>query len=415
MTDTPPPDPENTLSRNDPGDETARRYRYQWTWAAIVCCMLLDETEDVVGVFCEHHEDVLINHRDDTFTGDQVKTRASSDQDPWKSNDEGFLTSCARFVKLDTEFPGRFRAFRFLTNHPLHVANNAQSPEYLLAQIAEGSTIDDLPSPVASQLRKIADLAGCTPEEAFQALSKTRVRDDLPKLRDAMVRLVDTITSCWPAAADCSYTAAMSAAQGLVEECCRASSLDHEGVLPGYLSAMADPAAAEMASRIEGKRMTQARVLQVLERWSEPTASLGGDPSAFVEPGEGSDQLMLAKLDAGGMSAPSRHSAEDLRDKAEYLGITWTKKHGPEKGLDRYNHIRSLVLNDAARAYEAAVTPNHQFGPAMREGLRVRFAARREQGDELYECSDEHLEGVAYSLTAQCKVTWSIDRPWEDS
>jgi hypothetical protein len=75
MADAPNPSPEEVLAQNDPGDETANRYRFQWTWAAVVCCMMLDETEDVEEVFCEHHEDVLLKHRDGSFTGHQVKTR----------------------------------------------------------------------------------------------------------------------------------------------------------------------------------------------------------------------------------------------------------------------------------------------------------------------------------------------------
>jgi hypothetical protein len=35
----------------------------------------------------------------------------------------------------------------------------------------------------------------------------------------------------------------------------------------------------------------------------------------------GSTDLLYKKLDAGGFSAVSRNSAEDLRDKADYLGI----------------------------------------------------------------------------------------------
>ena len=122
---------------------------------------------------------------------------------------------------------------------------------------------------------------------------------------------------------------------------------------------------------------------------------------------------MLKKLDAGGFSAVSRNSAEDLRDKADYLGIVWTKKLGRTKGLERYDHVRSVALSDAARAFELAKLEGQKFGPAMREELRQRFQQRRANGEQLFDCSDEHLEGIAYSLTAQCQVQWSIDRPWE--
>ena len=82
--------------------------------------------------------------------------------------------------------------------------------------------------------------------------------------------------------------------------------------------------------------------------------------------------------------------------------------------LERYDHVRSVALSDAARAYEATKTEGEPFGPAMREDIRRRFQERRTRNEQLFDCSDEHLEGIAYTLTAQCKVQWSINRPWEE-
>ncbi len=102
--------PDVIPATGDPGDDTARRYQYQWMFAAIVCCMLLDETEDIAEVFCEHHEDVLIKHNDATFTGIQVKTR-SSGQEMWKAGDPDVLSSCARFAKLESRFSLQVSAY----------------------------------------------------------------------------------------------------------------------------------------------------------------------------------------------------------------------------------------------------------------------------------------------------------------
>ena len=405
--------PDQTLEGNDPGDETARRYRFQWTWAAITCCAILDDTDDIDEVFCEQHEDVLIKHRDGKFTGHQVKTR-ESDQPVWKANDAQVKSAFARFVKLDGDFPDYFRGFRFLTSHPLHCADNAQSLPYVLAKIAQALTFADLPSPVLRWLRSIAAEAEATEIAAFHALKKATARDDLPKLQDALIRLVESLTACWPPAEDCSHAAIRRAAQLLVDECQKASTLDHQQVLPTYIISIGKSEAATEAC-IAGKRMTGDRVRSVLTSGLESVATLAGDPERRAEPGQGSTDLLFQKLDAGGFSAVSRNSAEDLRDKADYLGIAWTKKQGRTRGLERYEHVRSLALSDAARAFEATKRESEKFGPAMREYLRQRFSERRAQGEQLFDCTDEHMEGIAYSLTAQCEVQWSIDRPWETS
>ena len=403
--------PEKTLAKNDPGDETADRFRFQYTWAAIVCCTLLDKTEDIEEVFCEHHEDVLIKHKDGCFTGHQVKTRAD-DQAPWKTGDEAVRSACVRFAKLESEYPGCFRSYQFLTNHPLHSASNAQSLPYVLDSVKEAATANELPSAVKSWFKRLVQDSQVNESVVFAAMKKTVAKSDLPKLRDAAMRLYDTLTQCWAPANDTSHEALKRAASALIEECGRASTHDHEHLLPAYVIATATTDEA-IATRINGKRMTLARVEAVLEQGRNATATLDGDPSLWVQPGEGSTDLLHAKLDAGGFSATTRNAAEDLRAKADYLGIRWTMQHGNLKGLARYDHIRTVVLSDASRAFDAVQTVVDGFGPAMRDDLRHRFQQRRATGDQLYDASDDHLEGIAFSLTAQCKITWSHARPWE--
>lgn len=410
MADAPMPSPESTVARGDPGDETANRYRFQWTWAAVACCMLLDSTEDVEEVFCEHHEDVLLKHQDGSFTGHQVKTRGD-DQPPWKAKDEAVLVACVRFTKLESEYPRKFRRFYFLTNHPFYSAGNGQDLPHVLKSIKNSATVADLPSMAASWVRKVARDAEVTEAVAFVAMSKTVATADLPKLRDAVMRLIDTIAQCWPPAAECSHESVRRAAQALIDECGRASSLGHEQILPAYTIA-ADPD-EQTATRIAGKRITLERVQAVLERGRDSMALLEDDPTQYVAPGEGSTNLLHKKLDAGGFSAVSRNSAEELRNKADYLGIKWINQFGKSKGLARYNHVRTSVFSDAGQAFDATQTEADGFGPAMREALRRRFRDRRTAGDQLFDATDDHLEGIAFSLTAQCKVVWSHARPWE--
>lgn len=411
MPEEPSASPEGTLALNDPGDETADRFRFQYTWAAVVCCMLLDATEDVIEVFCEHHEDVLIKHGDGTFTGHQVKTRAD-DQPPWKTSDEAIRSACARFAKLESDFPGRFRSFAFLTNHPLHSGTTGQSLIHVLQLVKGAATIGDLPTAVASWVKRIALEADVDDSVAFAAMKKTEARSNLPKLRDATMRLMTTLAQCWAPAEQCSNGALERASRALIDECGRASSRDNEHLLPAYVIATATPEEA-IANRVNGKRMTITRLREVLEQGRDSPATLVGDPSSFVHPGEGSTELLNRKLDAGGFSATSRHSAGDLRDKADYLGIRWINQHGDSAGLARYDHVRSVVLTEASRAFEATQTAGDGFGPAMRENLRCRLEQRRVEGAQLYDASVDHLEGIAFSLTAQCKVAWSHARPWE--
>jgi len=405
--------PDAIPATGDPGDETARRYRYQWTVAAITCCMLLDDSEDVAEVFCEHHEDVLIKHNDAKFTGIQVKTR-SSDQDVWKANDPDVRRSCARFAKLEAGFPGQFKAFKLLTNHPFHSARNGQDLCYVLETIRGVAAMAGLPREILRFLSKISKEAGCSDDEAFKALSKTSASDDLPRLPDIDARLVATLTSIWTGAEECSYPSVVRAARAIVDECARASSLAHGEALPAYLIMGSNPADKELAARLAFKRIDKTRILDILKQGLDETALLEGNPEFWSEPGRRTSDLLMNKLDAGGFSAVSCNSAKDLRDQAEYLGLVWTKKYGRNLGLKRYNHIRSLVLRDSAAAFEATLSKEQPFGRRMLSELRAILNQRHQDGrSQLFDCSIEHLEGFSYILTSECKVDWSLERPWE--
>lgn len=403
--------PDYTPATGDPGDETARRYRYQWTYAAITCCMLLDDTLDVSEVFCEHHEDVLLRHADDTFSGLQIKTRAS-DQEPWKASDPAVKRAFAKFVSLEVHFPDRFRAFHFLTNHPLYSAGNGQDLSHVLREIRNAPNLVSVTVPTRRFLQQISRKANCTEDLAFIAMRKTSAIHDLPKFDDVTIRLVDTLTHIWPRAAECSYKDVKRAALALVEECGRASSLAHTEVLPAYIPVVSNPEDAELAARLSGKKIDKTRVLDVLDRGLNETVPLYCDPDKLTEPGTGETALLRQKLDAGGFSAVSLNSAEDLRNRADYFGMVLIQKHGRIDGLQRYGSLRALVLSDAARAFETAMREDRRFGVDMLSELRRSFTRRREDGAQLYGCSNEHLEGFAYSLTSECKVQWSLERPW---
>jgi len=412
MTEATRPSPANTPSTSDPGDDVGYRFRFQYGYAAIVCCSLLDSSRGVDEVFCEHHEDVLIKHQDGTFTGVQVKTRSST-LDPWKTSDDGVKTAFTRFAQLESKFPGQFRAFRFLTNHPLHSADNGKGIKHCLECIKSCSEPSVVPKAAKKFLASIASNAGCSIDVAFVAMTKTDASDDLPKLADVEMRLCSAITETWVQAQECSYTSVIKAGRALVAECNLASSLGHLDVLPRYISAVSDPIEEELAARLSRKRIDKSKVQAILESGLLDVAPLEGNPDHLPEPGGGKSDLLLKKLDAGGFSAVSCNSAADLRDKADFLAMGWVKKHGRTSGLQRYSHVQSLVFRDAASAFEATKDDKRDFGFGMLSDLRTRLQLRRTDGSKLYECSIEHLEGFVYSLTAQCKIQWSIKRPWE--
>ena len=405
------PSPDKVQATGDPGDETARRYVYQWTYAAILCVALLDDAMDIVAVFCEHHEDVLLKHADGSFTGYQVKTRVA-DADPWSANDEAIIKTCARFANLESQFPGRFREFILATNHIFVTNRNTKTCLPYLLDLARSADDVDSSLPILGRyLNKVAQRVGCSRAVALAALKKTRCDSTPPKLDDISIRLIGTLTHCWPRSAECSYDAVKAATRALIAACQDASALGHSQVLPGYFAISRDSVEAELQRRIDGKRLDRGRIKRILDGALDGPGVLEGPIDDVPEPGSSSRSLLTRKLDAGGFSALSIASAIDLRNKADYQGIQWINRFGKRDGLRRYDHIRSVVLCDCADAYEKTRTHEEQFGRAMLNSLRHQFTERRVTGGTpLYDSLNEHLEGFAYVLTGECKVWWSRER-----
>src|SRR5258708_5411397 len=67
-------DPAEVRNISDPGDATARNYRYQYGYGVILLVAASCGDLPYVAIWCEHHEDFLAERSDGRFDGYQVKT-----------------------------------------------------------------------------------------------------------------------------------------------------------------------------------------------------------------------------------------------------------------------------------------------------------------------------------------------------
>lgn len=403
------PTPANTPAAGDPGDDTARRFAYQWTYAAILACGLLDDSIDLVEVFCEHHEDVLLQHGDGTFTGLQVKTRDTGGN-PWTATEEAIFRACCRFVCLEHQFPGRFRCFVLATNHTFLSNKTTGTCLPHLLTLAERAADETCAHPTLKRhLKKLDKQTGHPESVCLAALKKCKCDHSLPKLDHVKQELANTLSESWEGAADAALPALIRAADGLATECQRASSLDHAQTLPRYVSTSATAADAAIEATINGKRLNRERVERVLRDSLAATSLLISPTPPRPDVSVSGRSKLDVKLNAGGFSTVSITAAKELRDKADYKSLEWMNRLGESEGLNRHEHIRTVVLRDCAEAFEQSKVQGTAFGLAMQAALRARFQQRRTQpqGTPLFDCLDEHLEGHAYSLTKECKVWWS--------
>ena len=146
-----------------------------------------------------------------------------------------------------------------------------------------------------------------------------------------------------------------------------------------------------------GKRINRARVLAILDQGLNRTAPLEAI-RVLCGAGHRNDRSPSEEARCRGFSAVSRNSAEDLRDKADYLGIVWTKKHGRAPAFSDMGICdRSCSVTPVEPSKPRNVKTNPLGSRCSRSAWQV--PERRQDGSQLYDCSNRHLEGFAYSLT----------------
>lgn len=103
----------------DPGDETARNFRYQYAYGVVLLVAAKSGERPYLALWCEHHEDFLAEGADGCVDGYQIKTRRP-ELGAWTLTDRETIKAIGRFVDLVTSFGDRINALYFVSNADFH-------------------------------------------------------------------------------------------------------------------------------------------------------------------------------------------------------------------------------------------------------------------------------------------------------
>ncbi len=407
--------PDTILNRDDPGDDTFRRYRYQATYAAVIALQLLKKTPDIVEVFVEHHDDILLRLASGHFIAVQVKTQQPGGA-PFKSGDEPIVKALSKFVRHEHRFSAQFDRYTIATNHHFFRESDNKASLFVLSEQAP-SAVQSKSSPdrrvtgFINSLHKTSNkgLRGkqrASKEHVLSALAKLYLDDRLPKLDGIHRDLRDALVNVSVDYRDRTYADLDRAANALAYLTYTKSSLAVDNACYLYVAFVADPQRATEQALISGKRLTPADIAAVLKREMPTMASLAAAES--IDPCSIPMDLSVAdkKMTAGGLSATTVAAAHDWQASAEYLQRKWAMKYSERTAVERYDHVAAAVQSACAEAHEQTRAESRQ-GPAMLERLRQCLHERRAKGDDFFDAREEHLLGHAVIRTAQCKVWWS--------
>lgn len=181
----PKPTPDEVLGEDDPGDDVRRRFRYQDGYGVLLLLGAFSGRLPYRSIWCEHHDDFLLEREEGKFDVCQVKTRRP-ERGPWTLSERALIDAIGKFVRLERRFPGRLHEFSFVSNAD-HLDSEAadrrhQSPLELhraaqtCASFAELRTaLGALSSQWPRALDGLQAKCECTPEELIGLLRRLKL------------------------------------------------------------------------------------------------------------------------------------------------------------------------------------------------------------------------------------------------
>ncbi|MDB4671441.1 DUF4297 domain-containing protein [Pirellulaceae bacterium] len=408
--------PETELDPDDPGDDTFLRYRYQATYAAILSLRMMRPSAEIVEVFVEHHDDILLKMKSKRFNAVQVKTQQLGGP-PFKSGDEPIRTALSKFISHDLKFGDLFERYTLATNHHFFRKDNTSSLFHLitLAQKATGHAPSEMDRGLSgfinSLLKKVnkgkRGTERATREHALMMMRKLYLDDSLPKLEeDIHQKLRTAIAQVNREYRAATYADLEQAANSLSHLAYMRSSKPVDGAAHLYVAFSSSPNTTKIDETIDGKRVRAAEIADALAKTliTSPVLSAADPIDPSVIPGD----LSVAgkKMTAGGLSATTVAASQDWLASAQSLQRQWAMKYDEMPARERYNHVAVAVQTACSEAHEATTSETRQ-GPPMLEKLKEVLKRKRKEGTEFFDCEEEHLLGHATIRTDQCKVWWS--------
>jgi hypothetical protein len=401
----PPLNPASTPPAEDVGADTQRRFRHQACYTAMLSLGLLNDEGPLKELFCEHHDDVILQMKSGSFKAVQLKTRLVGGV-PFKSGDAEIVSSLRRFVALEAKFPGHFESYLLASNVGFwHEKKNGSNLDYVLSELRAGSG-----KFYGTLVKKISDTEPAIERAAvLTALNKVQLGvtpgldDAEPKLREQLAQI--------PEFRGRRYDELKAASDSLRDRIFEASSLAGLSALPEYLAVCSDSTQSVKDQSVIGlKRITKTIVSEVLNRELSSATLLRTRqlvPIADLPTGMGRMEIKMA---AGGLSVREIDHLKDLKFSAEYLLQQWLYIYGNEQAQKYYEHLRVVVRDVCLAAQENSQRSEKLYANKMLSDLRQRLEYRSTTlAEETPECRQEHLLGMAGILTEDCKVWWSAE------
>ncbi len=412
--DNQPPTPLLPLSpvdvrSSDPGDATARNFRYQHAYGAMLLVAAKCGDLPYVAIWCEHHEDFLAERQDKRFDGYQIKT-SRPELGPWTLKHPDLVGSIGRFVDLVDEFGDRIGNLYFVSNKEcdsVTAQNNdyrrrSRCPKLFLEHLRSCDSVAQINDPFQTTFAEIQAECGCQPDALLSVLHRVDIilgpsRNDFDAvLSHEHLPRVDECKSLTSAQLDACRDDLMAAIH-------RASSLQVTDAIR-HLRALIDgqgPDPALVAKRLD----VQGTIIYIPDAASPPSFQFQGSPTLVLGASRPS-AVLEEKLKRGGLGDEVDYMRE--RERAAEYNLIADATRRPDQYPALLRQVEQMVLGECDEAHLRARQQASPYGPSMLIEVQDRLRKlARDRSDLVGQHSYECLVGVAGLLTSECRVWWS--------
>lgn len=389
--------PLSHLADEDVGDDTQRRFRYQHAYGVVLLLAALRSENDYLAVWCEHHEDLLVERLDGKYEGFQVKTLQDG---PWKTNDDAFCKSIGRFGKLFASSNGRVEKFNFVTNARLFETSVEDQqhlcPGRLIAAVKSKQKLEEL-NGARKGLKLIATKADLTEEAIFDILKRVEIipgppldgfesliaHDHLSKVEQCTKLSANTLTEIVDRMISLVYKAS---SLSITDPARHYAPLSANGILPPEIAA---------------KRVSKETACLVLTEFITPTFRYHSGLVTLKESTPDTWALLKAKMKHAGIG--------DFFDYMHRRAISAEELlFELDPNTDAVNQIENLVADQCDEIRLKHLNEKEPCGDKILQATIDRFETlSKEQSARVHYQPPEMLIGVAGLLAGDCKVWWS--------
>lgn len=395
----------------DRGDETQERFRYQWAIGVWLLAQSLTGERSICALWCEHHEDYLLELSAGRYVAVQVKTD-SRENAAWRWSDEALVDSIARFCVLEAAHGISIESYEFVSNAAPYVPgvatkrddSLAASPVRLIQYCKKASTSSNLPEPYNGAFVRLISKTGGNANVLFHVLRKLRFAQG-PVLRGYDDTFAASIIPKLPGCAPLTIVSCCRLRDeliGLVQAACRLRVDGIDGAV-AYLATNGRPDAA-----IRGKCITPASALDLLARVRQPAfryinSGAGIDIGATV----GRTDVLNRKM----RNAYLGSQFEPLRMRMDAAEQRLMERAFLEP--DSFDAIANQLVSTVLVECKDAEAMSYDHADEKTRGLAI-YKQILQRMDELAKeeservCSEpkDTLMGIAGMLSGECKFAW---------